>query len=128
MDRAINKSTNKLVDAFSVHKDGSYQNLNRGEWLAPKDSINNWETIAEEDMQVHFVSMTEVTYKSGKSGLRCPHFSVYPNSKAITTEESPMHKLLKNWLFERLQKDDLDLCYSKGTKPHKYENKIRYQN
>jgi hypothetical protein len=56
MDRAINKSTEKLISAFEVYKNGSYQNLDRGEWIAPKDSIYNWEEIVEEDAQVHYVS------------------------------------------------------------------------
>lgn len=125
MDIAINKSTDRPISAFEVYKNGSYQNLNKGEWIAPKDSISNWEEISEEDRQVHHVTMAEITYKSGKTGLRCPHFAVYPNSKAITYEIDPTHKKLQEWLFNRLASDDLELCYSKGTKPHKYENKIK---
>lgn len=125
MDLAINKSTNRLISAFEVYKNGSYQNLDRGEWIAPKDSVSNWDEISTEDMQVHHVTMAEVTYKSGKKGLRCPHFAVYPNSLAITEEVDPTHKRLQDWLFGRLVKDDLEFCYSKGTKPHKYENKIK---
>lgn len=37
MDRAINKTTNKIVSAFEIYKNGSYQNLNKGEWIAPKE-------------------------------------------------------------------------------------------
>lgn len=125
MDIGINKSTNKPVTAFEVYKNGSYQNLDKGEWIAPKDSIKNWDEISEEDKQVHHVTMAEITYKSGKKGLRCPHFSVYPNSKAITHEIDPTHKRVQDWLFEKLYYDDLELYYSKGTKPHKYENKIK---
>jgi len=125
MDRAINKSTKELVSAFDIFKNGSYQNLNKGEWISPKDSIYNWEELENKEEPVHYVKMGKVKYKSGKEGLRVPHFAIYPNSKAKTVEESLKHKLLKNWLFGRLKEDDLILVYSKGVKPHKYINKIK---
>jgi len=125
MDRAINKNTKVIVSAFEIFKDGSYQNLDKGEWIAPRDSIYNWEELENKEEPVHYVKMGKVKYKSGKEGLRAPHFAIYPNSKAKTVEESPIHKLLKNWLFNRLKEDDLILVYSKGVKPHKYINKIK---
>lgn len=128
MDRAINKSTGELVSAFEVFKNGSYQNLQKGEWISPKDSIYNWEELKEkgiEEEPVHFVREALINYKSGKNGWRDPHFSIYPGSLAKTIEESPTHKLLKNWLFNRLKNDDLEIRYSKGTKQHKYDNKLK---
>lgn len=125
MDRAINKSTNKIISAFEIFKNGSYQNLTKGEWIAPKDSLYNWEEISEEDSFVHYVKEKEfINYN--ETHIWCsPHFAVYPNSKAKTTEESETHKLLKNWLFNRLKQDDLEIRYSKGIKPHKYDNKLK---
>lgn len=125
MDKAINKSTGKLIDSFEVHKNGSYQNLNKGEWIAPKDSIYNWDEITEEDYLVHYVKEKEYIKSNGTPVWCDPHFAVYPGSKAKTVEESPIHKLLKRWLFNRLKNDDLNIIYSKGIKPHKYENKFK---
>lgn len=124
MDRAINKKTNKTISAFEVHRNGSYQNLARGEWIAPRDSIYNWEELKDKEEPVHYVSEKRYTNFKGKDITCSPHFAVYPGSLAKTTEESATHKLLKNWLFERMKEDDLELVFSKGVKPHKYENKI----
>lgn len=125
MDRAYNKTTDKTISAFEIYKNGSYQNLKKGEWLGPKDSIHNYEEISEEDKFVHYVSEKEYTNKRGKLIWCSPCFAVYPGSLAKTVEETPAHKLLKNWLFERLSSDDMDILFAKGVKPHKYENKYK---
>ena len=95
MDRAINKTTNKIVSAFEVFKNGSYQNLNKGEWISPKDSISNWDDISEEDTYVHYVSEKSYENYKGTKIAAAPYFAVYPGSKANTVPESPMHKMLK---------------------------------
>jgi len=84
MDRAINKSTDNLVSAFEVFKNGSYQNLDKGEWISPKDSISNWEDISKEDTYVHYVP--EKTYENyrGTKVATSPYFAKYPGSKANT--------------------------------------------
>lgn len=41
MDRAINKTTGEIVSAFEVYQNGSYQNLIKGEWIAPIDAIHS---------------------------------------------------------------------------------------
>ena len=122
MDRAINKETNEIVTAFEVYKNGSYQNLTKGEWIAPKDSIYNWEEISEEDSYVHYVKEKRYTNWKGTNVATSPYFAVYPNSKAKTVSESPEHKMLKDWLFNRLKKDDLEIVYSRPTKKHQYNN------
>ena len=113
MDRAYNKTTDKTISAFEIYKNGSYQNLKKGEWLGPKDSIHNYEEISEEDKFVHYVSEKEYTNKRGKLIWCSPCFAVYPGSLAKTVEETPAHKLLKNWLFERLSSDDMDILFAK---------------
>ncbi len=122
MDRAINKKTDKLVHAFDVFKDGSYQNLIKGEWISPKDSIHNWDEIQEEDSFVHYVKEKRYTNWKGTDIVSRPHFAVYPGSKAKTVGETPEHKMLKNWMFNRLYKDDLEIIYSKATKKYKFDN------
>ena len=79
-----------------------YQNLTKGEWVAPKDSVYNWEELTEEDSYVHYVSEKDYTNFKGTVISASPYFAVYPNSKAKTVEESATHKILKNWLFGRL--------------------------
>jgi len=125
MDRAINKETKELVSAFDIYKNGSYQNLDKGEWFAPKDSIYNWEELENKEEPVHYVKHKEYKNNKGTYVWCSPYFAIYPGSKAKTIEESPIHKLLKNWLFNRLKDDDLILVYSKGIQPHKYINKIK---
>ncbi len=126
MDRAINKTTNEIVSAFEVYKNGSYQNLNKGEWIAPNDSIYNLdENLSKEDTYTHYVKEKE--FKNWKKTLIWynPYFAKYPGSKMKTISESPEHKALKNWLFNRLKKDDLKLVYSKAGKKNQYNNSIK---
>lgn len=125
MDRAINKSTGQLISAFEVYNNGSYQNLTKGEWTAPKDSIYNPEECSIEDLSVHYTKEKEYTNFRGKRIWCCPHFALYPGSKAQATKKDPLHEKLKDWLFGRLKEDDIEIVYSKGTKPHKYENKYK---
>ena len=122
MDRAINKSTGEVVSAFEVFQNGSYQNLTKGEWISPQDSIYNWEEIEEEDSYVHYVGEKRYTNWNGTQVYCSPHFSKYKGSKAKTVQESPEHKMLKNWLFTRLKNDDLNIIYSTATKKYKYNN------
>ncbi len=123
MDRSINQLTNELVSAFEVYKNGSYQNLKKGEWISPKDSIYNWEEILEKDSYVHYVKEKSYTNFKGTYVAVSPYFAVYPNSKAKTVLESPEHKMLKDWLFNSgLKEDDLEIIYSRPTKKSKYDN------
>jgi len=128
MDRAINKNTGKLISAFEIFNNGSYQNLTKGEWIAPQDSIHNWDEITEEDSYVHYVKEKEyINFK--KSHVSCsPYFAIYPNSKAKTIAETKEHKMLKNWLFDKFKKDDLEIVYSKATKKYKYNNSVKLSN
>jgi len=125
MDRAINKTTGEVISAFEVFKNGSYQELKKGEWIAPGDSISNFEEVTEEDCAVHYVKEKRYTNWNNTDIFCSPHFSIYPNSKAKTIGESKEHKMLKEWLFNRLKSDDLELRFSKGVKPYKYDNRIK---
>jgi hypothetical protein len=125
MDRAINKSTDKIVTAIEVFENGSYQNLTKGEWIAPKEKIENWDEITEEDKYVHYVKEKKFTNFKGTVIWCSPCFSVYPGSIAITTIPDPTHKMLENWLFGRLQEDDIEIVFATGIKPNKYTNKFK---
>jgi len=128
MDRAINKSTGEIISAFEIFKNGSYQNLDKGEWIAPKDSIDNWEELEPQniiEVPVHYVKEKSFFNYNNTSVWCSSFFSFYPNSPAKATAERPIHKKLKDWLFNRLKNDDLEIRYSKGTKPHKYDNKLK---
>jgi hypothetical protein len=127
MEFAINKNTNEIVSAFDIFKNGSYQNLTKGEWISLSDPelISNLEECSEEDLHVHYVKHKEYTNWNNTPIWCSPHFAIYPNSKAKTVEESKEHKMLKEWLFNRLKSDDLELRFSKGVKQYKYDNKIK---
>ena len=128
MDRAINKKTGKLISAFEIYKDSSYQNPNEEEWIAPKDSIYNWEELDKEgikEIKVHPVQHKEYKNWRGTEVLTSPYFAVFPNSKAKTVQETKEHKMLKNWIFNHLKKDDLKLIYATINKPHTYKNGIK---
>lgn len=128
MDVAINKSTKKIISAFEIFKNGSYQELKKGEWISPNDSIANLEELEQKnitEVPVHYVKEKSFTNYNNTFVAVAPYFSFYPNSPAKSTAESPIHKKLKDWLFNRLKNDDLEIRYSKGTNPHKYDNKLK---
>ena len=128
MDRAINKKTGKLISAFEIYNNSSYQNPNEEEWIAPIDSIYNWEELKKEgikEIKVHSVKHKEYTNWNGTEVLTSPYFAVFPNSKAKTVQETREHKMLKNWIFNHLKKDDLKLVYATINKPNTYKKDIR---
>lgn len=129
MDKAFNKNTSKTIDAIEIFKDGSYQETKKYEWIAPTDSIKNWDDLDKLNMKevnVHYVSPKRWVDKKGKKRVASSCFAVYPNSPAKTVGgESEEHHKLKDWLFERLEQDDLKLLYSQGTKPHRYKNFVK---
>ena len=45
MDRAINKTTDELVAAIKIGLDASYQIPKEDKWIAPQDSITNWDEL-----------------------------------------------------------------------------------
>lgn len=127
MDLAINKTTGKLISAFQIAQDSSYQNLDKNEWIAPTDKITNWDSLEKlgiKEIPIHYVK-DSIYNKNDKVIARAPCFSLYPNSPAETIAESEEHKKYKNWLFNRLKNDDLIFIYSKGTKPHKYKSFVK---
>lgn len=125
MDSAINISTNKLISAFEIHKNGSYQNLIKGEWIMPQDSVSNYEELNDEDKYTHYVKEKEYRNKFGTYVWVSPHFSKYPGSKADTIPESKEHRQIKNWLFTKIKNDDLLIVYSKGSKKYKFDNFVK---
>jgi len=126
VDRAINKETNKTITAFEVGENASYQNK-KDDWIALKDSIYNWDELKElgiDEVPIHFVS--HKTYKNWKdTEVFCsPHFAVYPNSKAKTIQESLQHKMLKNFIYNALKKEDITLIISKQKRKGNELNKV----
>jgi hypothetical protein len=130
MDRAFNKRTEEIVDAFEVFTNGLYQNIDSSEWCIPRDSIiseciSNWDSEEMKDKKeepVYYKKEHVRVLKNGKEKLWRPHFAKYPNSVAETVAESPEHKMIKDWLAEKLKKDDLEIRYSRATKKYSYNN------
>jgi len=112
MDRAINKETDEIITAWEVGENASYQDK-KDCWIAPKDSIYNWDDLDATEIKVHHVS--EKRYKNWRgTNIFCsPYFAVYPNSKAKTVQESPQHKMLKNFIYNALKNKDINLIISK---------------
>ena len=132
MDRAINKSTNEILRAIGLKKNASYQEPLEEKWIAPEDSIKNWDELKKQgikEIKVHYVDEKEYRHwnknKPNETIWVSPCFAIYPNSPAKTVAETKEHKMLKDWLFNRLKKDDLKLTYSTIKKPSRYKNFIR---
>lgn len=129
MDVAINKSTGKLVNAMEVFNNSSYQTPYDDKWYAPENSIINIDELKKdqnylEEIKVHYVKESTYVNSLGLEIFRIPCFSLYPNSKAKSIIESPVHKALKEWLFNRIKNDDLEIFISKQNKIKISELKI----
>jgi len=115
MDRAINKETNEIVTAFEIGENASYQDK-KDIWFAPKDSITNWDELKEEnivEVPIHFVSEKRFKNWRGTDIFCSPHFSLFPNSKAKTVQESKEHKMLKDFVYNYIKKENITLIISK---------------
>lgn len=117
MEIAFNKVTGEFVNAFEIYNNGSYQNLDKTEWVAPIDKVCNWETLEKlniTDVPVFFRRASFETIDSIKKLIRSPCFCNYPNSPAITygNGESSKHKMIKNFIVERIMEDDIMFTYS----------------
>ena len=128
MDKAYNKKTNKFVSAFEIFNNGSYQQTDKYEWIAPRDSITNWDELQKQgikEIPIHYVKEKKYINWNGTFVACSPCFAVYPNSFAKTVPESPQHKMLKNWMFNYLINTDMELLYSTINKKYSYKNKIK---
>ena len=128
MEKAINKRTGVLVDAYSIEVNPTYLLPSEDNWVAPRDSILNWQELEEKnikEVKVYYVKDKLYHNWRGTLVFASPHFRLEPNSPAHTKQESELHIALKNWLFNRLKNDDLILIYSEAKKPYKYKNQIK---
>lgn len=129
MFHAINKKTQQTVSSLEVFNNPSYQTPYDEEWIADPDEIRNWDEIKEKypEIKVVYVRKREVLNFNGTKFLVAPHFRI-PNAKELGINiipESREHRLAKNWIFNRLIEDDLQLWYSSVNKPFKYVNPIK---
>lgn len=128
MDRAIHKETGNIITAFEIVLNSSYQNAYNEKWIAPSDSIQNWDELDKKgikEIAVHPVKSSNYTNWRGTEIFCSPCFAVYPNSPGKTVFESPIHKMLKNWLFNHLKNNDLKLVYTTVNKTNKHKNYIQ---
>ena len=132
MDSAINKKTGKIVQIESLwlEKDSSYLNPEDDEWLADPQNIENWEEIKErfpEGIGVVFCKSKSFVNFKGTSVFIRPHFRILNKSRLgiNINPESIEHKIAKNWLYNRIKNNDLELVVSTIKKPFKYENKSK---
>lgn len=117
MDIAFNKKTGEFVNAFRIYHDGAYQNIDPKEWVAPRDDICNWNELEK-------LNILEVPVRPRKQSIkiingikkiiRRPCFAKLPNhpGKTISDGESKEHKLIKNFIVEKIMNDELEFNYS----------------
>lgn len=126
---AINKKTNERIHSIAIFKNASYQTPYDEEWIADPDEIANWDEIKDKfpEIKVVYVQHKEFINFKGTKVLTAPHFRI-PNATKLGINikpESREHKIAKNWIYQRLIDDDLQLFYSSVNKPFRAINPIK---
>ena len=125
---AINSKTKQKVNSLTIETDPSYQFIQEDIWYADYDEIENCpKEIDIKKIKVIFRKGTLdiINWKGTKYDI-APHFFI-PNKtklKINTIPESKEHKLVKNWIYNKLKQNKLILKYSEINKPYKYFNQI----
>ena len=130
MDRAINSQTKKYIYSISLELDGSYQFLKEDIWYADPNDIESYDKEKVKD-----VRKIEVKYRKGNDQVInwngteysiAPCFYIHNKTKLGINliPESREHKLVKNWIYNKLKNKKLSFVYSTVTKPYEYNNKI----
>lgn len=130
MDVAFNKKTGEFVNAFKVYDDGSYQNLDPKEWIAPTDEIYNWNELKK--IGINEVPVTPRRHSIKKINgelkiIRSPCFAKKKDHPGKTKSggESKEHKMIKNFIYEKIINDDIEFVYSKMIGKNKKNNSIK---
>jgi len=127
---AINRNTNKKINSLQLEDNSSYLEPEQEIWYADPDEIESCPPNIN-------INSIQVNYRKGKIGVInfkgtkyniSPHFYI-PNKNKLginVIPESKEHKLAKNWIYNRIIKQDKNLIvnYSQINKPYRYNNNI----
>lgn len=128
---AIHKKTGRKVNSLIIFKDASFQTPYDEKWIADPDEIENWDEIKVKHPEIKVVYVKEkqfINYNGTDVGVS-PHFRI-PNSTKLGINiipETKEHRLAKNWIYNRLNNNDLNLWYSSVNKPFKYINSFKLE-
>ncbi len=125
---AINHITKEKVNSITIEQNPSYNLIEEDTWFADPDEIDRCPThIDITKIIVKFrQGSNDIINSSGTKYDISPHFFI-PNKTKLgidTIPESKEHKLAKNWIYNKLKKDELKIAYSSVSKPIKYNNII----
>ncbi len=131
MQGAINSKTNEYIQAWTIELGNpSYQFPKEEIWFADPNEILSYDKEKVKD-----IKNIEVKYRKGNDSvinyngteyIVSPCFFI-PNKNELGINiipESREHKLVKNWIYNRIKKQNLTFQYSTATRPFDYENKI----
>lgn len=124
---AINSTTNEKVNSITIHENASYNLIEEDIWFADPDEINFCpDDIDIKKIKVRFRLGHRTINFNGTEYAVSPHFFI-PNKSNLgidTIPESREHKLAKNWIYNKILKNELKISYSTISKPYKYNNTI----
>jgi len=120
---AICKSTGEKVNSITIEQDPKYQFINDEEFYADPDEIEDCpDNLDIKKIKVVFRKGKNIINWLGTEYYISPCFFI-PNKSKLginTIPESPEHKMAKNFIYDRIKKKNLEISYSKITKPEKY--------
>lgn len=132
MEYAVNATTFEKISAVSIGLDNnpSYQFPEKENWYADVNSIASFDKEKVSDVTKIIVKYRDgsenVMNRWGTSYNIAPHFYI-PNKEELginTIPESPEHKMVKTWIYNRIKNKDLHFNFSTITRPFEYENKM----
>lgn len=130
MEGAFNSKTNEYISALKIEFDASYQFPKEDIWYADPNEILSYDKEKVKD-----ITKVEVRFRKGADDVQNFNGTIYaispcffiPNKTELGINlipESKEHKLVKNWVYNKIKNKDLKFGYSNVTKPKEYTNYI----
>jgi len=126
MFNAIHAETKKRVNSLNIEDNSSFQYPGEEKWYAdPNEIIDKGKVKDIQKIEVSFVK----SHSKEINGMKywwSPYFRVNNknNLGVKVVNESPEHRMVKNFIYNKIKKNELKFVYSSINKPYKYDNKI----
>jgi len=130
MDCAINATTNEYLIAWLLETNISYPFIEKEIWYADPNEI-----LSYDKSKVNDITKIEVRFRKGNEGVINKYGTEYsiapcffiPNKTKLGINiipESKEHKLVKNWIYNKIKNKNLKFIYSSVKRPREYDNEL----
>lgn len=130
MEGAFNKNTKEYVTALGIELNDSYKFPKEEVWFADSNEIESYDkdkvkNIKEVEVRYRLGNPSVFNYNGTEYSI-APCFFI-PNKTELGINlipESKEHKLVKNWIYNRIKNKSLKFKFSSVTKPYEYDNEV----